>query len=184
MIRGGENPKLFLGFFIIGKYIGTPLYLLQATPNSEYHSSQLLSILFMFVAIILCGLGYAEGAKLSRKIGGWQVICWALAIALPIMLIIMILSYSTETLNHLSLSSLFALLYVSLFSMLIGFFFWYYGLAHGGIATVGQLQLLQPLFGLGLAALLLHESVSWIMLIITLGIIACVAFAKSLPEQS
>ena len=179
VIRGGEKPKaIFWVFSLLGSTLVLLYIFLQATPNSEHHSSHLLGILFMFVAIILCGLGYAEGAKLSRKIGGWQVICWALAIALPIMFIIMILSYSAETLNHLSFSALFSLLYVSLFSMLIGFFFWYYGLAHGGIATVGQLQLLQPLFGLGLAALLLHESVSWIMLIITLGIIACVAFAK------
>jgi len=179
VIRGGEKPKAIVWVFsLLGSTLVLLYIFLQATPNSEHHSSQLLGILFMFVAIILCGLGYAEGAKLSRKIGGWQVICWALAIALPVMFIIMILSYSAETLNHLSFSALFSLLYVSLFSMLIGFFFWYYGLAHGGIATVGQLQLLQPLFGLGLAALLLHESISWIMLIITLGIIVCVAFAK------
>ena len=62
--------------------------------------------------------------------------------------------------------------------MLIGFFFWYHGLAQGGIATVGQLQLLQPLLGLALAAWLLHEPVSWVMLFITLGIIICVAGAK------
>ena len=44
--------------------------------------------------------------------------------------------------------------------MLIGFVFWYRGLAQGGIAAVGQLQLLQPFFGLALAATLLHEQVS------------------------
>src|SRR5690606_42157518 len=69
-------------------------------------------------------------------------------------------------------------IYVSLFSMLIGFIFWYRGLAQGGIAAVGQLQLLQPFMGLGLAALLLHETVSWLMLIVTLGAVVCVAGAK------
>ena len=48
--------------------------------------------------------------------------------------------------------------------MLIGFVFWYRGLALGGIAGVGQLQLLQPFFGLVLAALLLHEPVGWAMI--------------------
>ena len=68
--------------------------------------------------------------------------------------------------------------YVALFSMLIGFVFWYRGLVQGGIAAVGQLQLFQPFMGLGLAALLLHEQVSWMMLVVTLGAVICVAGAK------
>ena len=70
------------------------------------------------------------------------------------------------------------LAYVSLFSMLIGFVFWYRGLAQGGIAAVGQLQLLQPFFGLALAATLLHEPVTWLMLSVTVGVILCVAGAR------
>lgn len=61
---------------------------------------------------------------------------------------------------------------------MIGFIFWYRGLAIGGIAAVGQLQLLQPFFGLALAALLLHESVSPLMVVVTLGIIFCVIGSK------
>jgi drug/metabolite transporter (DMT)-like permease len=70
------------------------------------------------------------------------------------------------------------LAYVSLFSMLIGFVFWYRGLALGGIAAVGQLQLLQPFFGLALAALLLGEQVSWGMGLATLAVVGCVAGAR------
>ncbi|MCK9782792.1 EamA family transporter, partial [Proteus columbae] len=66
----------------------------------------------------------------------------------------------------------------SLCSMLIGFIFWYKGLSQGGIATVGQLQLLQPFFGLGLAAVLLHESVNLLMLFVTIGVIFCVAGSR------
>jgi drug/metabolite transporter (DMT)-like permease len=61
-----------------------------------------------------------------------------------------------------------------MFSMLIGFIFWYRGLAAGGIAAIGQLQLLQPFFGLGLSATLLSETVSPVMIIITLSVIICV----------
>jgi drug/metabolite transporter (DMT)-like permease len=75
-------------------------------------------------------------------------------------------------------SAWIGLAYVSLFSMLIGFVFWYRGLAQGGIAAVGQLQLLQPFFGLALAASLLHEKVSPMMVVITLGVVACVFGAK------
>lgn len=71
-----------------------------------------------------------------------------------------------------------SLAYVALFSMLIGFVFWYKGLAQGGIAAVGQLQLLQPFFGLALAATLLHETVTWLMLLVTVAVILCVFGAR------
>ena len=75
-------------------------------------------------------------------------------------------------------ASLWGLAYVSLFSMLIGFVFWYRGLALGGIAGVGQLQLLQPFFGLLLAALLLHEQVPPAMILVTVVVVGCVAGAR------
>jgi drug/metabolite transporter (DMT)-like permease len=62
--------------------------------------------------------------------------------------------------------------------MLVGFFFWYRGLAKGGIAAVGQLQLLQPFFGLLIAAVLLHEKVSPFMIATTLAVVLCVAGAR------
>lgn len=131
----------------------------------------------MLVAILLCGFGYAEGGKLSRHLGGWQVICWALILTLPVMLLIAYLSMPISS-DQISISAKLGLAYVSLFSMLIGFFFWYRGLAQGGIATVGQLQLLQPIFGLLIAAILLHEQVSLAMFGVTIAVIACVACAK------
>ncbi len=131
----------------------------------------------MLAAIILCGLGYAEGAKLSRRLGGWQVISWALVLSLPIMLA---LTFATmpQSFAGVGGAAWTALAYVSLFSMLIGFVFWYRGLAQGGTAAVGQLQLLQPFFGLALAAGLLHEQVSPTMLIVTVGVVLCVAGAR------
>jgi drug/metabolite transporter (DMT)-like permease len=61
---------------------------------------------------------------------------------------------------------------------MIGFVFWYRGLAQGGIASVGQLQLLQPFFGLALAATLLHEAVTPLMVIVTVAVFGCVAGAR------
>jgi drug/metabolite transporter (DMT)-like permease len=75
-----------------------------------------------------------------------------------------------------------SLAYISLFSMFIGFIFWYRGLAQGGTAAVGQLQLLQPFFGLALATTLLHEKVSIGMLAITMGVILCVAGSKKFAK--
>jgi len=62
--------------------------------------------------------------------------------------------------------------------MFIAFIFWYNGLAQGGTAAVGQLQLLQPFFGLALASWLLHERVSIGMFAVIVGVILCVAGTK------
>jgi len=131
----------------------------------------------MLAAIIVCGLGYAEGASLSRRMGGWQVISWALVLSLPLMLPLALytLPAGFETVDN---EAWLGFGYVSVFSMLIGFVFWYRGLALGGTATVGQLQLLQPFFGFALAAMLLHEPVTAGMMAVTSAIILCVAGAR------
>lgn len=168
VVRGGERPRLpFWIFSVTGSLTVMGFALFQ--DGSVSATGDLL----MLASVVVCGLGYAEGAKLSRELGGWQVICWALIISLPLMLVA-----TWETMpvgiGEISLPVWLALGYVSMFSMLIGFIFWYRGLAAGGIAAVGQLQLLQPFFGLGLSATLLSETVSPVMIIITLGVIVCV----------
>jgi len=172
VLRGGERPRpAFWIFSVLGSLLVVGFAL------SQHASASLTGDLLMLAAIIVCGLGYAEGAKLTRELGGWQVISWALIVALPFMLIA---SFTTrpESFSAFSTPTWVALGYVSLFSMLIGFIFWYKGLALGGIATVGQLQLLQPFFGLGLSAALLHETVDPLMLASTLGVILCVAGSR------
>src|SRR5690606_22766216 len=116
--------------------------------------------LLMVAAIILCGLGHAEGAQLSRRLGGWQVISWALVLAAPLLLALTLTTLPSAW-RDIGSPAWRALAYVSVFSMLFGVVFWYRGLALGGIARVGQLQLLQPFFGLALACLLLRELVAW-----------------------
>jgi drug/metabolite transporter (DMT)-like permease len=105
------------------------------------------------------------------------VISWALLVALPVMAVI-----TVTTMPHgwtgIGLPVWFSLAYVSVFSMLVGFVFWYRGLALGGIAAVSQLQLLQPFFGLALAALLLGEPVAWTMIAATALVVVCVAGAR------
>ena len=172
ILRGGERPRrAFWIFSVIGSLLVVGFALTQNAAAS------LSGDLLMLAAVIVCGLGYAEGAKLTRELGGWQVISWALIMALPFMLVA---SWMTRPASWgaLTVSTWAALGYVSVFSMLIGFIFWYKGLAAGGIAAVGQLQLLQPFFGLGLAAALLHETVSPVMLAVTLGVILCVVGSR------
>jgi drug/metabolite transporter (DMT)-like permease len=172
VLRGGERPgPVFWVFSILGSALVVGFAVAQGLSASA--SGDLL----MLLAIVVCGLGYAEGARLSRTLGGWQVICWALVLALPVMLALSGLTAPTS-LAPVTLPAWISLGYVSLFSMLIGFVFWYRGLVQGGIAAVGQLQLLQPFFGLALAATLLHEPVSPGMLLVTVAVILCVAGAR------
>jgi drug/metabolite transporter (DMT)-like permease len=172
VVRGGERPRpafwLFSGF---GAALVAGFALAQGTGASP------VGDLLMFAAIVVCGLGYAEGGRLSRKLGGWQVISWALVLSLPIMAP---LAFATmpSSWADVGRSAWMGLAYVSLFSMLIGFVFWYRGLAQGGIAAVGQLQLLQPFFGLVLAATLLHEPVGWSMVAVATAVVLCVIGAK------
>ncbi len=131
----------------------------------------------MIAAVVICGLGYAEGARLARRLGGWQVICWALVCSMPVTLPASLLLLPAD-ISDVRPSAWLGLAYVSVFSMLIGFVFWYSGLAQGGIAAVGQLQLLQPFFALLLAALILGERVSIAMFVTAVLVVFCVVGAK------
>ncbi|OWQ44332.1 EamA family transporter [Roseateles noduli] len=172
VLRGGERPRpVFWIFSVLGSLLVIGFAAAQGLTASPAGD------LLMLAAILVCGLGYAEGAKLSRTLGGWQVICWALVLSLPAMLALALWRLPVSVAG-VGAPAWVGLGYVSLFSMLIGFVFWYRGLAQGGIAAVGQLQLLQPLFGLALAAGLLRESVSPAMLAVTVAVIGCVAGAR------
>lgn len=176
VLRVGERPRAaFWLFSCLGSALVAGFALTQGFAASP------VGDLLMLGAIVVCGLGYAEGAKLSRTLGGWQVISWALVLSLPVMLVLALFT-APPTFAGVGTPAWIGLAYVSLFSMLIGFVFWYRGLAQGGIAAVGQLQLLQPFFGLGLAAVLVHEHVSPIMIGVSLAIVLCVAGAKKFAK--
>ncbi|WP_017257649.1 DMT family transporter [Pedobacter arcticus] len=172
VIRNEEKPHpAFWLFSILGASLVVGFAVYQGVSNSPTGN------LLMLLAVVLCGLGYAEGAKLSKSLGGWQVISWALAIALPLM-ILLLFYFFPPTLRGISIASWLGLGYVSVFSMFIGFIFWYRGLAQGGTASVSQLQLLQPFFGLALATSLLQEEVSTLMMLVTIGVILCVVASR------
>lgn len=172
VLRGGERPRpAFWLFSVAGAAVVAGFALAQDGAAS------LAGDLLMIAAIVLCGLGYAEGAALSRRLGGWQVISWALVIALPVMAAIAALTWPASFAD-IAATAWAGLAYVSVFSMLVGFVFWYRGLALGGVAGVGQLQLLQPFFGLALAGLLLGEPVAWTMIGASVLVVACVAGAR------
>jgi len=172
VMRGGESPHpAFWLFSCIGSALVAGFAMHQGLATSAVGDG------LMLAAIVVCGLGYAEGAKLSRRLGGWQVISWALVLSMPATLPLSI-TLMPSTFAGVGPAAWLGLGYVSLFSMLIGLVFWYRGLAQGGIAAVGQLQLLQPFIGLALAAVLLGETVNSIMIAATAGVVLSVLCAR------
>jgi drug/metabolite transporter (DMT)-like permease len=112
--------------------------------------------LLLLAAVGLGALGYAEGGRLAREMKGWRVICWALVIVAPLLVVPILLTVIKHGVSA-SPRAWLGFCYVAVVSAFLGFFAWYRGLAAGGVARVGQIQLLQPVLTLGWAALLLGE---------------------------
>lgn len=176
-IRFGERPSAgFWATAMLGSGIVVAFAMWQGGGRLQ------LADLALFIAVAAAGIGYAEGGRLSQAMGGQQVISWALILSLPFLLPITLwsaLQYGVSA----SPQSWFAFAYVSLFSMFIGFFFWYKGLALGGIARVGQVQLLQPFLTMLAALLLLGEPFDWHNLVFAIAVIGVVVIGKRMPVK-
>jgi drug/metabolite transporter (DMT)-like permease len=137
--------------------------------------------LLMLVAVGIGALGYAEGARLARQIGGWQVICWALVLSAPFLVIPVGWLGWEHHVQHpepVALKTWLAFGYVTLFSQFIGFFAWYAGLAMGGTARVGQVQLLQIFFTMAFSALFFGEHVAASTWLFAAAVIATVVVGR------
>ena len=139
--------------------------------------------LALFSSVICAALGYAYGARLSKTLAGWQVVSWALVISLPISIIPTFL-YAPSDLNTVPNSIWMAFAYMALMSQYFGFFFWYKGLAIGGITRVSQTQLLQPFITIFAAVLLLGESLNLSAILFALAVVASVAISRKMPIYS
>jgi drug/metabolite transporter (DMT)-like permease len=131
-------------------------------------------------AVALCGLGYAEGGALARRMDGPLVISWALVLTLPASLALTAGAWDGPRLAAVTPAAWGAFAYLSLVSMFLGFFAWYRGLALGGVARVGQLQLAQPILSLAWAVLALGEGVTPGMLATALLVLVCVVMTQRL----
>jgi drug/metabolite transporter (DMT)-like permease len=129
---------------------------------------------FLLIATACCALGYAEGGALSRELGGARTISWALVLSLPLTIPVTVLVTATTPLD-VHPTAVLGLAYIAAFSMFLGFFAWYTGLARGGVARVGQLQLTQPLLTVVWSAIVLGETLTPVMVVAGLGVLVCVA---------
>lgn len=176
-LRFGERPSA--GFWLAalvgsGIVIGFALH----EGGGSFH----LADFALFAAVIAAAMGYAEGGRLAQTMGGQNVIAWALVVALPVMLPVSLWlgwQYGVTA----SAPAWLAFGYVSLFSMFIGFFFWYKGLALGGIARVGQVQLLQPFMSLLGAAVIANETLDASNMLFALAVIVVVAIGRRMAVR-
>lgn len=168
----GERPSArFWLFALVGAVLVVGYSLTRAGGHLQ------LADLALFGAIVSAGGGYAIGARLSRSMGGPQVISWALVFAAPFLVGPVIL-YAPESFD-LPLESWLGFIYVTVISQFLGFFPWYRGLALGGIAKVGQTQLLQPFLTIVASALLLGESTAMLTWLVAALVVAVVAIGKT-----
>ena len=144
--------------------------------------------LLLFAAVAASAIGYAFSGRLTASMPGWEVISWALVIALPVSLPAAVFSMPAD-LGQIALKPWLALLYVALFSQWIGFFAWNAGMAIGGIARVSQVQLLQPFVTFALAAIFNGETITLQILLFAAAVVLTVAIstrtrAKPAPAPS
>jgi drug/metabolite transporter (DMT)-like permease len=171
-LRFGERPSRW---FWMAAVAGSALVVGFALHEGggSFHPADLA----LFGAVVLAAIGYAEGGRLAQSMGGPQAIAWALLLCLPVLLPLSLwLGWKTGV--DVSPRAWLGFGYVSLFSMLIGFFFWYKGLALGGIARVAQIQLLQPFLTLLGAALLIGDRLRLSNLLFAAAVIAVVGLGR------
>ena len=170
VLRAGERPGLV---FWLAAAAGVAVVTAFAVDQAGGTLS--LADAYLLVSVAVCGIGYAEGGALARELGAVETISWALVLSLPLTLPVALATLPASAPGG---DAVFGFVYVGGCSMFLGFVFWYAGLALGGVARVGQLQLFQPLLTVGWSALVLSEAVSWKILVAAAGVIASVAVSK------
>ncbi len=173
-IRAGERPSM--GFWIAST-VGSVTVIVFALSMG---AGQLqIADFALFGAVLLAAIGYAEGGRLARVMGGWQVISWALVLAAPVITVPVVIALLQH--EHSLIAPLRAWLgfgYVSVVSQFLGFFAWYRGLALAGIARASQLQLLQPFLTIMAASLLLGEAITPLMIVAAIIVAGTVALGR------
>ncbi|KQT12584.1 DMT family transporter [Ramlibacter sp. Leaf400] len=167
------------GFWLcaaLGSVLVVGFALLKGGSGTGLHAADLL----LLAAIACAAVGYAWGARLSQRMRAEHVICWALVISLPLTLP---LAWWSAPRTPMPSSAWWGFGYVAVFSMWLGFFAWYRGLAMGGTVRVSQVQLVQPFLSMVFAVPLLGETLDATTLAFALAVIATVFIGKRMPVR-
>ena len=171
------HQRASLGFWVCA-LIGCALVLAFAAHQGQGSLSAADGLLLLAVAS--ASVGYVAGAQVSARLRAEEVICWVLVLSLPLTLPAMWFTWPA-TAATVRASAWGGLAYVTLFSMWLGFFAWYRGLALGGVMRVSQVQLLQPFLALLFAVPVLGERLEASTLAFALLVMAVVFLGKRMP---
>jgi drug/metabolite transporter (DMT)-like permease len=179
-LRGHERPSRgFWALALLGSALVAAFALAEG--GGRFATADFL----MFAAVLSAAAGYAEGGRLARSMGGQETICWALVLAaLPSALLLAVLDPGQfGRLGGVGARAWLGLGYLIVFSTIVGFFFWYRGLALGGVARVGQVQLVQPFLSLAGAWVLLGEPLTAANCGFALAVIGVVAAGRRMQVR-
>lgn len=154
VLRAGERPSALFWAAAVAGFVSV-LAFATSSGGASIETADLL----LLAAVLAAAWGYAEGGALARELGASSVLCWALVLAAPVLAVPVTLRASATGLEA-GPTAWAGFAYVSLVSMFLAFFLWYRGLARGGVARIGQVQLVQPVLTLGWAGLFFSEDVS------------------------
>ena len=173
MIRAGEIPSRKFWLSSIAGALAVIIYAIYLGLGQLH-----IADLALLAAVVILGLSYAEGGMLAQELGSWQVIAWAIIIAVPFLIIPVSLNVSEEML-HAPLKAWISFLYLAIVSQFLAYVAWYGGMAMGGISRVSQIQYLQPFLMIIFAALFLHESITVFTIVIAIAVVLSVIIGKN-----
>ena len=179
------HQRARLGFCVCA-VIGSLLVLVFSVLRAQQHSGGVefgfeWADLLLVGAVIAASFGYIFGAKVTPALGAERVICWVCVMALPVTLPATLVLWPSQP---IATSAWVGFVYVGLFSMWIGFFAWYRGLALGGALRVSQTQLLQPFLSILAAIPLLGEPLDLVTLGFAAAVVATVVIGKRLSQPT
>ncbi|MFL1997634.1 DMT family transporter [Lysinibacillus irui] len=173
IFRAGERPSLK---FWLSSVIGAIAVIIYASylGLGQLHMADLA----LLAAVLILGLSYAEGGQLSKELGSWQVIAWAILIAGPFFIIPVFLSFTADMLLAPATAWL-SLFYLAVVSQFLAYVAWYGGMAMGGIARVSQIQYVQPFLMILFATLFLNESITSFTVVVAMIVVLSVIVGKN-----
>lgn len=173
VIRGHERPpRAFWVVAAVGVVVAVAFAALPSGGLDGLHPADLL----LFAAVGAAAIGYAEGGLLSRELGSWQTVSWALVVASPLMLVLTTVAVIQRPPAGTPVQWA-AFAYLAVVSMFLGFFAWYRGLAIGPMTRVSQVQLVQPVLSITWAAVILSEQLTWVTVLGGVAVVMCAGFA-------
>lgn len=174
----GERPSAGFWLCSVAGSLAVLAFALVSGDAGGFHLADLL----LAAAVVSAAIGYAWGGVLARRLGGWQTISWALVMSAPILLLLLLVLH--RPVNWAApLSAWAGFFYLALASQFLGFFAWYRGLALGGVARVGQTQLLQPFVTLLASALVLSEKITPVEIAFAVIVVAIVAAGRRMRVE-